>query len=108
MGRKIDERFYKNVAASGVPREDLTPGVGETLEILEMGGNADQTTDTVVMIVWDLGGAQEEIIFSTHGDDHQKLIKSFTGDGSKKMSIVLNNRKASIKTIGAWYTGAIK
>jgi len=108
MGLKVDQRFYRNVTANTAPTRDLIPGVGKILEIMEVGGNADQTTETVVYIVWDLGGNEEEIVFSTHGDSNQKLIKRFTGDGIKKMSIVLNNREASVKTIGAWYTGALK
>ena len=50
----------------------------------------------------------DEIFFVTHGDDQQKDTLTFTGDGSKKLTILLKNDSGSSETVGGWYKGIEK
>jgi hypothetical protein len=97
-------RHYIEVAASSSSDDDYTVPNGKTLEMISVGGNAASSPDTEVCVVWDPGGAQEEVVFVTHGDDQQDLSGvSYVGDGTRIMRIRLINDEASAEALGGWW-----
>jgi len=104
---RIERRFYKSVASNSYETDDYTPANGETLDLEQVGGNGSITPNTSIQITWDPGGAQEEIIFSTHGDATQNITnKKLTGDGTRKLRIKLVNDQEASDVLGAFWIGS--
>jgi len=101
----IEKRFYKSFSALSTQDSDYVVPNGKTLNVLEIGGNAAQKPTTTVVITWDPGGAQEQILFSTVGDASQNINMDFIGDGTRKMRISLNNQDTVAQILGGYYLG---
>lgn len=95
--------IFQSVPASSATYEDQIIPNGETWIVQHVSGAAAFSPDVRVLIVWDRGGANEEILFATHGDSTKEIDRELTGDGSKKLSIVLENDLAEAATIGGSY-----
>lgn len=78
---------------------------GEKWELTYWWGSANPSRDTHVAIIWDYDGNDPEILALTHGDiDNRGINIEITGDGVKKLAIVLRNDEAlMIETLGAGY-----
>lgn len=107
MSQRIERRKYLCISASSTVTDEYTPASGTTLLVEEVGGNASISPDTIIKIVWDDGGAAEEIIFSTHGDATHMIQKQYTGDGSKKLTIKLTNNLTETDCIGGYWKGVL-
>ena len=97
------DSHYETVAALGRVTKDQVPATGKTWEIVRFVGAAAYTPDTAVKLVWDLGGAGEEVIASTHGDANLELVRQVAGDGTKKLALVLENDSAAARVLGGRY-----
>jgi len=97
------ESLYETVAAFGCVVKDQVPANGKTWEIARFVGSAAYLSTTAVMLVWDHGGAGEEIVASTHGDANIELFRQVVGDGVKKLALVLENDAPSAQVLGARY-----
>ena len=105
----VERRFYKLVSSNSSEVDDYILANGDTLEISDVGGNAGLSEDSVIQIIWNPGGADEEIILATHGDASQEIFsKSFAGDGTKKLRIKLTNDKSVSDYIGGYWIGATR
>src|SRR3972149_701166 len=82
-------RFYQDVAGGTAPSSDYTIPAGGTISILEIGSSFTGSSGNV-RIVFDPGGASEEILLASSGDSVQRSFKTFIGDG-KKVRIILQN-----------------
>lgn len=95
--------LYESVAALGRVTKDQVPATGKVWEIVRFVGAAAYAPDTSVKLVWDLGGAGEEVIASTHGDANVELVRQVPGDGAKKLALVLENDSLSARVLGGRY-----
>jgi hypothetical protein len=101
-----DDSLYVEVATMSSESSDQVVPNNETWEINHFCGNAAYLDDAYSALVWDYGGAGEEILIATHGDiDTGGLSFQVTGDGSKKLSIVLVNDTAAGRVLGAHWEG---
>jgi len=98
------ETKYKKVSGSTTDSTDgKTVTNGQKITVWKFRANgADNGSNphAYVRLVWDHGGAAETIISSTKGDievlfDTTNLDNQFTGDGTKKMSIIIENNNTS-------------
>lgn len=95
--------FYENVPALGQVVTDQVPAAGKTWEVVRFVGSAAYLAETSVKLVWDFGGAGEEVLASTHGDANIELVRQVVGDGTKKLALVLVNASLSGQALGARY-----
>ena len=104
----INERFYRNVSASTTETSDYTPANGEKILVIRAGANCADTPDTNICIVWDPGGAQQEIIMSCYRDvNHEDIAKEYTGDGTRVLRIQLVNDTAESSYMGGYVQAEI-
>jgi hypothetical protein len=94
------DSIYETVPALGRAVKDQVPANGKTWEIIRFVGSAAYLAQTTVKLVWDHGGAGEEIIASTHGDTNLELVRQVVGDGIKKLALVLENDGVSGQLLG--------
>lgn len=97
------DSHYESVAALGRVVKDQVPANGKTWEIIRFVGSAAYLATTAVKLVWDHGGAGEEVIASTHGDANIELVRQVVGDGARKLAIVLENDSVAAQIIGGRY-----
>jgi hypothetical protein len=98
------DSFYETVPALGDTVKDQVPPAGKTWEIVRFVGSAAYLAETSVKLVWDQGGAGEEVLASTHGDSNVEFVRQVVGDGIKKLALVLENTSQSGQALGARYT----
>ena len=94
---------FKEVAASTEDDKSQVIPDGETWEIYEFEGSALFDPNCHVRLVWDYGGGGEELLYFTAGNIKTIINKQFTGDGVKKLSIVLINNSGSACVLGGCY-----
>ena len=104
MGPRNDS-IYKEVASLDEDSSDSVIPSGEVWTIRKFVGAGAYLDDTIVSLIWDYGGAGEEMLASTHGDATIELLKELTGDGTKKLSIVLTNDTNSAHVMGGQWEG---
>ncbi len=104
----FDERFYKKVdALSEELSTGFVPGNGEKYGLYHFRGNGSDPS-CYVLLVWDYGGESEDVFSSTKGDislTNETFCDCnvITGDGIKKMQIVLvNNTDVQSPYIGGY------
>lgn len=97
------DSHYESVGALGRLVKDQVPANGKTWEIVRFVGTGAYLATTAAKLVWDSGGAGEEIIAATHGDANLELVRQVVGDGTKKLAIVLENDSPSAQVLGARY-----
>ncbi len=97
------DSHYESVAALGRVTKDQVPASGKTWEVVRFAGSAAYSPETSVKLVWDLGGAGEEVIAATHGGANIELVRQVVGDGTKKLALVLENDSLSARTLGGRY-----
>jgi hypothetical protein len=98
-----NDSHYESVAALGSVVKDQVPANGKTWEIVRFVGSAAYLPETVVKLVWDLGGSAEEVIASTHGDANLELVRQVAGDGTRKLALVLENDSLAARVLGGRY-----
>ena len=81
---------------------------GQTISIFKVRGNGSDP-NAYFILAWDWGGAAEKILASTRGDidltlDPSNTNNQVTGNGTKKLSIILVNDSVVTSQIigGAW------
>lgn len=97
------DTHYETVAALGRVVKDQVPANGKTWELVRFVGSAAYVPTTSVRLVWDYGGAGEEVLASTHGDANLDFVRQIVGDGTKKLALVLENDDDAAQVIGARY-----
>lgn len=85
------DSHYETVPGLSRVAKDQVPGNGKTWEIVRFVGAGAYVPETAVMLVWDRGGAGEEVLASTHGDANVEMVRQVAGDGVKKLALVLEN-----------------
>lgn len=104
---RIEKRIYAQVSSLSIVRNDYTPADGEVIEFTEFMGSAAYDPDTSVRVIWDRTGTPE-VLFSTYGDEMQIVSNlSKTGNGSKMISIELDNDSLTSRYLGGYWYGLI-
>ena len=98
-----DVALYEAVDALGEVSDEWTVPNTEVWEIQHFAGNGAFLDDAHVCLIWDYEGAGETIIRATHGDTSQGLAHQVTGDGTKKLALVLLNDTEASRVLGATY-----
>jgi len=84
-------RLFKLVAANSSEVLDHVPANLELLQVDTCYGQAGNSPDTVVAIIWDEVGANV-VLYCTHQSGNDGLVDfSVVGDGVKKLTIKLVN-----------------
>lgn len=86
------------IGATLIPEDDIW-------EINHFLGSAAYSEDTCACLMWDRGGAGEITLYSTHGDADVKVVHQLTGDGTKKLEIVLDNQSSQSQSMGVRWEG---
>jgi hypothetical protein len=94
---------YEEVPALGRVVKEQVPANGKTWELVRFVGSAAYLPDTRVKLVWDVGGAGEEVIASTHGDANLEMVRQVVGDGTRKLALVLENDSLAARVLGGRY-----
>lgn len=79
---------------------DYVVPAGSELYISSCGGAATYTPLTSIGLHWD-----DEQLFVSYGDTLQQLDRSFTGDDTKTLSIILTNQDSVSRQLGGHWTG---
>lgn len=103
---RFTSRHYLLVAANWEEAFwEIIPN-GDTWELDFFRGNAGYDANTSVAVVWDYEGVSPQIIVNTHGELEQSLDgAAFTGDGVKKLGLVLVNNLPDAIVLGAEVKG---
>lgn len=97
------DSHYETVAALGRVVKEQVPANGKTWEVVRFIGSGAYLPTTAVKLVWDYGGAGEEVIAATHGDANVEMVRQVVGDGTKRLAIVLENDSESAQVLGGRY-----
>ena len=97
---KFEFRKYCAVNSETTTTEEYTPANGEMLFLTSLGGDAATNDNVKVKIIWDT-----ETLFTTHTSNTQPTSKEITGDGTKKLSIILDNQSSQTEEIGGFVLG---
>ena len=100
-GDRNDEAFESVAAYSTTTRDQVIPN-GETWQVSEFQGSAAYSPDASAKVIWDRTGTPD-VLASTHGDATFILMRNCAGDGTKKLSIVLDNQTANEQLLGGKY-----
>lgn len=96
------ERYYKSVAKFTEDSHDVVIPDGETWTLQEWTASISDNRKTFATVVWDYQGGSEEIITVAYSSTSSEQIgMDITGDGIKKLSIVLVNDSSNDEIIGA-------
>lgn len=106
MSTQKIQTYFDEVASYDSEQDDYVPASGEKVLVNSFTGSASHIGKTVVKLVWDPDGTPE-ILAATHGDVTYRLDKALTGDGSKKLSIILENNSTVTHTMGGQWIGRI-
>lgn len=90
----IDLFKAAEVSATTDIAETHTPANLEIVSFHNFWGNSAHTPNAVISVIWDYEGTGEEILWSTKGTIEQEdisFIPPKTGDGTKKIALVLSN-----------------
>lgn len=93
-------RLYESVAANSETAHDTVIPAGDTWNVLRVIANGAYMDDTLVALWWDKGGSEEELLAAAHGDALIPVGRKLTGNGSRKLSIVLSNDTSSAHVMG--------
>lgn len=99
--------YYDMVPALSVKTSHVVPGNGEVWSISRFIAGAAYTPDARVCLIWDYQGQNQSVIRSSHGDVDLSVQHVITGDGSKKLSIILTNDTLVPKSLGASFEARV-
>jgi hypothetical protein len=94
------DQHYQEVSANTEILIDTVIPNGETWRVARFIGSGAYLDDTVVSLWWNKGGAAEVLLAAAHGDATVPLVSELTGDGAKKLSLVLTNDTGSAHVMG--------
>lgn len=98
------ESLFQEVDALTEVAEEWTVPTTEVWEVDSFQGAGAYLDDTTAALVWDYGGAAPVLIAATHGDTVARAIGfQVTGNGTKKLALVLTNDTNSGHVLGGRY-----
>jgi len=103
MATQKNDTYYDEVAAGSEVYSYQVPGDTKEWEVRDFHADAPSSSDGWVALIWDYGGAAEEIITLTYTSVERTLNRSLVGDGVKKLAIVLHNGGSDDLVMGGEY-----
>ena len=91
---KVELNCVGEIASSTEGADEYVPANGATVEIKKFAGTAAFSVNSVVRLVWDYGGAAEEIVWTIKGEGKMPFDYEVIGDGTKKLAVVCENAEA--------------
>ena len=82
--------FSQNVAAQTEVCQTITPPAKD-FYVTKFIGSAAFSQNCAVKLVWDMGGAGEQVLWSIKGSSEITEEFELTGDGVKQLAICLDN-----------------
>lgn len=108
MAGYIKRSYYATVTKNSSSESTYTPANGEIVIIRKVVTHPDLSGYTRIKIVWDDGGASEQILMMSYDDAEQLLIDTaVTGDGTKTLKIKLINDFSEDTELGGFWDGEI-
>jgi len=101
----VSLKISKEVSATTEDCVSHTVADGKKLFIDKFVGEAAFTTNAVCKLVWDYGGAGEQVIWTTKGSSKMPFTHEVTGDGVKKLAVCLDNGTAGALVMSAYMEG---
>lgn len=98
-------KISKSVAASSSESVHITPASGSEIAIYFFMADSAAVHDNHAMLIWDEGGAQEEIIWiinDSNSVNHKFIIDSSKTDGARKLTLKVENNETSATIVSAW------
>lgn len=102
------DKFYTDVEKWTQEVQYQVPASGVTWRVDQFHAVANPHQDTSAALIWDHGSENEEILALYYGTGDRHIGTTITGDGVKKLAIVLNNDSGSTELLGAEYTALEK
>ena len=93
-------KYIKTVAPFSTHTEDFPVPNGLRVKFEEMGGSLDPKNGSHVKLIWDAGGAGEQIVFIAFNGFVQKTVDEFVGDGVKIFRVQLVNNSPTSEIMG--------
>jgi hypothetical protein len=91
----VELELAKQVLSADEECDTYIPPLDKDFNVQEFYGEAAYSTNSAVKLVWDLDGANEEILWATKGSGGMPNIDIIrTGDGVKKLALCLDNGEA--------------
>lgn len=109
---KIEKSLAKKVIKDTNEIVDYTPASGKDIIVYLFSANVPHIVELSVQLIWDQGGAGEEILWTLSPDNqslpnHLEFTRS--GDGTKKMSLCLSNESSTTDYfMSGWFKADIK
>jgi hypothetical protein len=103
MATDKSDLHYEKVTGGTEVLVEQTPADGAEWRITKAEGIAPSSSDGWVAVVWDYEGDNEEILFLTYTSSEKQLSRTITGDGTKKLTLVLHNDGGSDLYMGCGY-----
>ena len=102
-----DIRVSIEVASGTDECDEYTPPAGSTVGIKAFVGSAAYTQNSACILIWDFGGAGEEILWSIKGSETMqnnacRVIEAGETDGIKKIAICASNGEAGPLVMSAY------
>jgi len=101
MAQTLHKYYYKEVSENTEDYDAYVIPNGEVWEIGFWNGSANAYRETHVCLIWDYDGSSPEIIAITYNSEKRHILRQFTGDGTKKIAIVLVNDSPNVERLGA-------
>jgi len=104
----VTDRSFVQVTASSQSEKDHVIPNGVTYEFTKIYGQSSVSPDTIVCVFWDKDGDEQNLLFTTHGEGHIDMPRvQVTGDGVKKVKIILGNDLTQAEWLGAAWEAII-
>lgn len=96
--RVFIDKVYSTVISNGNDEQNDSIAIpnGKILYVKHFNCSAPNLSDIFVKLVWDKDGAEEEYIVQTSSSSsYDNMSINFTGDGSKKLSVLFCHHNTS-------------
>jgi hypothetical protein len=103
----VHERNYANVPANTIQDHDYVVPNGKTLLLMACAADSMEGPDTNVCVAWDIAGTPKIVLTSYADIVQSNLFLRYEGDGSKKMTIRLQNDKSEAVMMGGYFQGEL-
>lgn len=98
-----DDAHYEVVTAGQEVSHEQVPANGKVWNITYVEADAPSSSDGWIALIWDYGGANEEILFLTYASKSKSLDREIVGDGTKVLALILHNEGGTDLMMGGCY-----
>ena len=92
----------KEVSAATEDAQTVVPANGEKITVYNFRTSGPSMPNAYCKLIWDWGGAGEELLWSSTGIETCPQTFQKTGDGVKKLAIALDNNEDGALVMSAY------